>query len=359
MLKGNKGEWGEIYAFCYLLSSGILQAADKDLNPIENVFFPIIKILREDMSYCPEENPGDKIKVFQGDTLYGEFTKQEFDDITEMLYREIPAGERSFEIPACETFMDSLNIHKIKADSLHKQDIDIQIHDINTGIKPVCGFSIKSFLGSNPTLVNAGQNTNFIYRVDGCNDTIMNGFNAINTRNKLIDRMNYLEDNHCLLVFPDMMASGQFRVNMKFIDTLMPQIMGECLLNFYSSGVGTKSVSDVVDDIAQNDICNLGSPDMYKYKMKLFLCACALGMTPEKNWVGGEDANGGYITVKRDGSVVCYHIYNRTDFYEYLYNYTYFEKGSSSRHKYMSIFESNGDYYMCLNLQIRFKQTND
>ena len=25
MLKGNKGEWSEIYAFCYLLSKGILR----------------------------------------------------------------------------------------------------------------------------------------------------------------------------------------------------------------------------------------------------------------------------------------------------------------------------------------------
>ena len=40
MLKGNKGEWSEIYAFCYLLSQGILRAADKDLNPTA-VYFPI------------------------------------------------------------------------------------------------------------------------------------------------------------------------------------------------------------------------------------------------------------------------------------------------------------------------------
>ena len=356
MLKGNKGEWGEIYAFCYLLSSGILQAADKNLNPIHDVFFPIIRILREEMSYFPEENPGDKIKVYRGNTLCCEYTKEEFDDLTKLLYERIQTGERSFEIPACESVMDSLNIYKIKADSLHKRDIDIQIHDINTGIKPICGFSIKSFLGGNPTLVNAGQNTNFIYRVEGCNDAIMNGFNAINSKNKLIDRMNYLKENHCKAVFADRMTSKQFRLNMRFIDTVMPQIMGECLLKFYSYGAGNKSIKEIVEEIARNDPCSLEIPEMYKYKMKLFLCACALGMTPEMDWIGEEDANGGYITVKKDGSVVCYHIYNRTDFYEYLYNYTYFEKGSSSRHRYMSIYKEDGNYYLCLNLQIRFTQ---
>lgn len=356
MLKGNKGEWGEIYTFCYLLSKGILQAADKDLNPIENVFYPIIRIIRDQMSYYPEENPGEKIKVYRGDVLCGEFTRQQFDDTVKILYNDIPKGNKSFEIPACDRLMDSLEIYRIKADSRHKQDMDIQIHDINTGIKPICGFSIKSFLGSNPTLVNAGLSTNFIYRVEGCNDEIMNCFNAINTKNKLIDRMEYLKEKQCRVIFDNKMSSAQFRTNMRFIDTVMPQIMGECLLNFYSCGVSAKSVNDVVEEIAQDDKCNLEIPEMYKYKMKLFLCACALGMTPEKKWIGEEDANGGYITVKRDGSVVCYHIYNRTDFYEYLYNYTYFEKGSSSRHKYMSIFKDGNNYCLCLNLQIRFKQ---
>lgn len=358
MLKGNKGEWSEIYAFSYLLASGMLQAADKDLNPVENVYFPIIKILRENMSYCPPENKDGKIRIYRGDTLCGEITGHELDDAVKVLYREILDGKGTFEIPSCNEMINSLNIRKIKAASVHKNDIVIQLHDINTGITPVCGFSIKSFLGNNPTLVNAGRNTNFIYRVDGCNGTVMNEFNAIKTKNKLIDRMNYLKRNNCRLIFSGSVASERFCVNMKFIDSFMPQIMAECLLNFYSSAVGTKSVSDVAGEIAHADTLRLGDPGMYEYKIKLFLCACALGMTPEKKWTGGEDADGGYITVKRDGSVVCYHIYNRTDFHDYLYNYTYFEKGSSSKHGYLSIYAGeDGDYYMCLNLQIRFKDT--
>lgn len=37
MLKGNKGEWSEIYAFCYLLSQGILRAADKDIGKVKKM----------------------------------------------------------------------------------------------------------------------------------------------------------------------------------------------------------------------------------------------------------------------------------------------------------------------------------
>jgi len=355
VLKGNKGEWGEIYAFCYLLASGFLQSADKDLNPIEGVYFPIIKIIREEFTGSEFQYfPGDIIKIYKDTELKKECTREEFDEIVRLLYSEIPNGSKSFEIPETADFMESIFVRKLKADSAHKQDIDIQIHDINTGISPVCGFSIKSFLGSNPTLINAEKGTNFIYKVSNCDDSIMDNFNGINSRNKLIDRMEYLNTAGCELVFSGMMASGQFRTNMKYIDTVMPDIIGESLINFYSSGRGTKKVSEVIDEIAAEDKLELGSADMYKYKVKLLLCACALGMTPGKSWVGEEDANGGYITVKRDGSVVCYHIYDRQNFHQYLYDYTYFEKGSSSRHEYMQIYKSNDEYYVNLNLQVRF-----
>lgn len=358
MLKGNKGEWSEIYAFCYLLASGFLKSADKDLNPIEGVYFPIIKIIREEFAGAQLNYfPGETIQIFKDDELQKECTREEFNEMVNVLYEEIPNGSRAFEIPQTDEFMDSIFIKKLKADAAHKQDIDIQIHDINTGITPVCGFSIKSFLGGNPTLINAEKSTNFIYKVSNCNDSIMEHFNDIVGRTKLIDRIEYLKTSGCELTFSGMMTSGQFRTNMKYIDTIMPEIIGEALVNFYSSGKGTKRVSEVIDEISSDDKLGLGSPDMYKYKVKLFLCACALGMTPEKSWVGEEDANGGYITVKRDGSVVCYHIYDRQNFHQYLYDYTYFEKGSSSRHEYMQIYKSNEEYYVNLNLQVRFLES--
>ena len=93
---------------------------------------------------------------------------------------------------------------------------------------------------------------------------------------------------------------------------------------------------------------------MYEYKIKKMLCACALGMTPEKVWEGSEDANGGYIVVKRDGSVLCYHIYNRNDFEQYLYDYTYFDTPSTSRYEYMTVYSENEQYKIKLNLQVRF-----
>ena len=49
MLKGNKGEWSEVYVLLRLLADGKIYAADSELNKIEDVYFPIIKIIREEI----------------------------------------------------------------------------------------------------------------------------------------------------------------------------------------------------------------------------------------------------------------------------------------------------------------------
>ena len=95
----------------------------------------------------------------------------------------------------------------------------------------------------------------------------------------------------------------------------------------------------------------------YEHKMKVLLLDAALGMTPSKEWKGRYDANGGYLVVRKDGEIVCYHFYNRNDVEDYLYHNTRFERGSRARHNFGSLFrEEDGDVYIRLNLQIRFKK---
>jgi type II restriction enzyme len=45
MLTGNKGEWSEIYTFFKLLADKKVFSGDADLNKIEELFYPIIRIL--------------------------------------------------------------------------------------------------------------------------------------------------------------------------------------------------------------------------------------------------------------------------------------------------------------------------
>lgn len=92
----------------------------------------------------------------------------------------------------------------------------------------------------------------------------------------------------------------------------------------------------------------------YAYKIKHFLTDIALGMMPSKVWTGKLDATGGYLVVKDNGEVLCYHIYNRNDFEDYLFTNTKLDTASSNRHGFGTIYQENGQLYFKLNLQIRF-----
>ena len=78
-------------------------------------------------------------------------------------------------------------------------------------------------------------------------------------------------------------------------------------------------------------------------------------MMPATVWDGIHDATGGYLVVKKDGEIVCYHIYNRNQFEDYLFHNTKMETASSTRHGFGLLYRENGEILFKLNLQIRFK----
>lgn len=48
MITGNKGEWSEFYTFLKVLDERKLFFADADLNKIEDKYYPVINIVREE-----------------------------------------------------------------------------------------------------------------------------------------------------------------------------------------------------------------------------------------------------------------------------------------------------------------------
>ena len=89
--------------------------------------------------------------------------------------------------------------------------------------------------------------------------------------------------------------------------------------------------------------------------MNSLLIDSALGMTPATPWTRHYDANGGYLVVRDDGEVLCYHFYDRNQTEDYLFNNTRFDYPSRSRYDYGYLYESNGETFIKLNFQIRFK----
>ena len=49
MITGNKGEWSEAYVLLRLLAQGRIYAADENLEQIDEMYFPILKVLREEI----------------------------------------------------------------------------------------------------------------------------------------------------------------------------------------------------------------------------------------------------------------------------------------------------------------------
>jgi len=136
----------------------------------------------------------------------------------------------------------------------------------------------------------------------------------------------------------------------------MPLILSEFLLAFFS-GYGN-TVVDLTEAVTRSEtIQNLDLNFDYediKFKVKYLLLNIALGMVPATLWNGFLKADGGYIVVKEDGDILCYHIYNISQFSKYLFNHTRLDTPSSLRYGFGEIYEDNGQNFINLNLQIRF-----
>ena len=358
-ITGNKGEWSELYVLIYLLAHGKLNAADEKLNKLRDIFFPVLKIFREDVKgkkieyRLPGSDDKRVITIFLNDEQLCEISQVDMEREQKSLYWSIVNGTgKAFPIEGIESVMSELHCSKIKAVNTDKADIVLQLHDINTGYSPVCGFSIKSDLGSAPTLLNAGKTTNFVYKVTGIDENVKQAINGISTQSKIIDRINAIYENGGHLIY-DFANSSVFNDNLLMIDSRMPEIIGHILLYSYSTGV--TSCKDVLSAMELSNPLGYTRKGMYEYKFKKLLCAIALGMMPGTEWDGYDEANGGYIIVTTSGDVVAYHIYNRNSFEDYLLNNTKFERASTSRYEFATLYGKDGSMYINLNLQIRFK----
>jgi hypothetical protein len=257
--------------------------------------------------------------------------------------------------------MQSINCLSLKAGSTKKTDITIVVHDQRTNQQPALGFSIKSQLGSPSTLLNAGKTTNFIFKVNGSIDRIeierINSMMLKRGKKESADlkgRMKSIYSNNKELIFFKT-ANQIFSNNLILIDSRLPEVLSDIVYEFYSSN--KSKILDLVEKTTTKnplgfDISN--EHQFYEYKIKRFLTDIALGMMPSKVWTGQYDTTGGYLIVKDNGDILCYHIYNKNEFEDYLFNNTKLETASSSRHKFGEVYEENGQIYFKLNLQIRF-----
>jgi hypothetical protein len=366
-ITGNKGEWSEIYVLLKLLGDGEVHAGDENLNEIKNLVYPIIMILRDEaegkLKYLPE-NSDVIIQTSDGTELLRLPAKEFEHQAITLLYAMQGAGggigpKGAFSLPYTEDFMTKIHCHTLKAKSSDKTDIRIILHDRRTRLNTEMGFSIKSQLGGDSTLLNASKATNFNFKICGgtLTDSDIVNINALNPKQKkVICRVQSIENKGCHLVF-DKVDNPIFKNNLELLDSRLGEIIGLLLLEQLDQD--TNMLKDLVKILSGKNPFHFDmsqSIPYYEYKVKNLLTSSALGMMPGKAWNGKYDANGGYLVVKESGDILCYHFYDRNRFEDFLYNNAYLERASTTRHDYAKIIkEADGSLSFKLNLQIRLK----
>ena len=227
-------------------------------------------------------------------------------------------------------------------------------------------------------LLNPAAGTNFIYKIITSEDSKFDirafnsetlAFSKETRESKLSIRLTELEALGFKVEF-QRIQSTNLQLNLELIDSQLPEILAFLVYSKYKNG--RSKLRDLLQDInTANPLkynMSKGHP-FYEFKIKNFLTENALGMTPEAVWTGKYDATGGMIIVKELGDLVCYHIYNRNEFQDYLMDNTKLEQASTSEddnnpgfpksakskpYKFGWVYEDNGEFFIKLNLQIRF-----
>lgn len=370
--KLNKGEWAEFYVMMKLLGEGRLYTANKLLQKNYQSYLDVLKIIRQEcetqvLEYIIDEANGVVIvKPQDSDTILATMPVSDFNDYAKMLFDGIKDIKGS-SVPAPDAVCDFakvIYVSKPKAPAVKalkkqfggKNDIFIEVRDGQTAIVSIMGFSIKSKFGQNPTLFNAGSSSQYLYKLTGCNDAMMDEFNAIteNDGRGWSKCKTYLADHGITMEFART-QNPIYNDNLFLVRESMAKIMAWCVKDRLIDSPGHFEVMETVERmIAANPLGVPGARIYYEKAIKDFLMAGFTGMTAGKEWDGKEQVNGGYIVVMDDGDVICYHSSDRESFRDYLYRNTHFEYVSADKYVWSRIIKIDGEYYLPLNLSVRF-----
>lgn len=377
---GNKGEWSEPYVVLRLLADGKLCQADKDMLPSAEDFASVLKVIRGDTTGTVG-NDGTVIFTFEdslGQHHNLQTSQANLASQAARLFKSIcaiKAKEGAFELPSENADLRFLGFSRLtnpapKSLKTTKRDLRLRIKSPKAGVATL-GFSVKSEIGAPPTLLNASEPTNIVYRIKGITKARAAEINRLAGPRKIIDRCKAILENATSIEY-ETYHSSVFADNLEVVDSSLPRMLADLVKVHYfqqilsprprrRSGVfrDADKLSSAVELLSQHEpYASKARKDYCEIKIKRFLRSCALGLMPSEVWNGKDDASGGYIVVLPDGRLVALYVYNTNLFEKYLYDYTIFERASTSRHKFMKLYpdESSDDYFLKLNLQIRFNR---
>ena len=343
----NKGEWSEPFVFVKLIIHNRLFLGDQNHKPTTdyidvislnaNASDVLIQILNSHQIQL------ESLSLGKGKSLLEIKEIVDSDTITTILNKIKSSRGGSFNAPLemIEKIFNKLGIKHFKGGANSKGDFNISYWHQKVGITyPLQAVSIKSFLGSKPTLINPTAHTKFKYKVEGLGVDIV-------SINKRLGELRYKSKIQKLIEiggnisFIDVKESV-YKKNLIKVDSGMPKLLGQSLLSYFSTKRQAKLAYFIQDEI--NII-----------HVKRLLLESLLGIFPSMDWDGKRTCNGS-ISLLTNGNLLFYHVVDQGVFEDYLFNKTRFDSPQSrNTNNYCELYEENGIVYIDLILQIRFQ----
>ena len=353
-LKGNIGEWSELYALGYLLVHGGAFAADQNQEAIPDVFHKVLQVHlggnsnQLDLNYIIRNA---EITILISGNEVARVDRSLIQVTIEAMLSELEDGKlrKTFQLISGGDLLRLLKRDRISAGSGETEnDLELVLEDqVTEAPTPRVGFNIKSQLGGRATLLNASGATNFVFNIVP---------NSVHSQNRYPNFVHGKHSRNLQLLYEagyhlefDKIASETFQNNLMLLDLKCPEHLAQVLLHSYLKE--EKSFEQVVKKVYPDNDMN---SKQAVFKLKEFLGAVAMGLRPSIEWDGDTTKFSGLLVVKASGEVVFYYLYNRKNFEEHLFRNVGFERPSTSRHRYGEIYSENEQDKLKLNLQIRF-----
>lgn len=336
----NKGEWSEVFALLRTLSDGILKGCNARLEHQINDTIPFIYLKHtavngSDIHYHIERE-NIKITNLMNTTF---ISRSSLNSAANIIFDKITSpNNRTFRIIEIDNILAELQSPRLKSPTTSKSDLIIALSENNQSIER--GFSVKSNLGANTSLVNASKATNFLFEIS----TVKYEWLPLKAKklvaNIPVESIRFLG-----------MDNSTYHHNLQLIDLQLPNIIAFMLVHYFR-GLSTH-ISDLLVEIIRQNPLNLSNTDLYQAKVEDFLVSSALGMVPTQKWNRLHSADGGMMIIKDNQEVVTFYCINAQSmayFRQYLIENCYLDTASTTRHGFGRIYDKNK---LKLNLLIR------
>lgn len=341
-MKYNKGEWAESYAFLKALGDGYFLLIDESFKELQKV--KILELYKNNFT-------GNKENIF--------FPSKSFTPLAISTLKDILSAKgTTSELKNLENLAKKYDFSISKANSRSKNDLEAKIIDILKRKSPRLGFSIKSFISSMPTLLNASRHTNFSYQIKNVSKEQVLKINSIKTRTKLKDKIAFIKEAG-LIIDPKGASMEGFSSNLKRLDGDLEKILS--FLLFYSYEKSKKDIKDLLEEIKLSNPLGFKKSELSFYKEKLL--KFLMDIFTHFAYIKEEKASlfAGVLLVLKDGSLYLLDsIYHKKELESFLLKNLKFDSPSSSRYKMLELKydKKNNTASFTLNIQLRFKNCN-